>query len=69
MNYELTAILITVVTQALYMAYKMGRFEQKLDILDEKQQKHNNLIERMAKAEASLDAFHERMDKVTGGQL
>ena len=46
MSYELAAILITVVIQALYIAFKIGKFEEKLDNLDAKQQKHNNLIER-----------------------
>ena len=44
-NYELIGILIAVVIQGLYLAFKMGRFEQKLETLEQKQDKHNNLIE------------------------
>lgn len=34
MNYELAGILITVVLQALYIAFKIGRFEEKLNTLE-----------------------------------
>lgn len=62
MNYELAGILITVVIQALYIAFKIGRFEEKLISLEKKQDKHNNLIERMAKVEASASSAHLRID-------
>ena len=42
MTIELAGILITVVLQALYIAYKIGKFEQKLEILDKKQDKHRD---------------------------
>lgn len=47
----LASILITVITSALHNAFKMGVFEEKLDNLEKKQDKHNNLIERMVKVE------------------
>lgn len=62
MNYELAGILITVVLQALYMAFKMGKFEEKLTNLESKQDKHNNLIERMVKVESSLKAVWHNLD-------
>lgn len=72
-SYELLAImvalvgvLVTVVGQALYIAYKMGKFEEKLINLEKKQDKHNNLIERMAKVEGSASSAHKRIDTIEG---
>lgn len=64
MSLELMGILLTVVTQALYIAYKIGRFELKLEILDKKQDKHNNLIERMVRVEDSVKSAHKRLDDI-----
>ncbi len=58
-------ILLTVVIQALYIAYKIGKFEQKLETLDKKQDKHNNLIERMVRVEDSVKSAHKRIDDFT----
>ena len=63
MTVELLGILLTVVIQALYIAYKIGKFEQKLEILDKKQDKHNNLIERMVRVEDSVKTAHKRLDE------
>ena len=63
MNYELAAILITVVIQALYIAFKIGKFEEKLISLEKKQDKHNNLIERMVRVEDSTKSAHHRIDE------
>ena len=62
MNYELLGILITVIVQALYLAYKIGRLEEKLTTLEKKQDKHNNLIERMVRVEDSAKSAHHRID-------
>lgn len=62
MNYELAGILITVVIQALYIAFKIGRFEEKLTALEKKQDKHNSLIERMVRVEDSVKSAHKRLD-------
>ena len=64
MSLELAGILLTVVIQALYIAYKIGRFEQKLEILDKKQDKHNNLVERMVRVEDSTKSAHKRIDDI-----
>lgn len=64
MSYELAGILITVVIQALYIAYKMGRFEEKLNALSAKQDKHNNLIERMVHVEDSVKSAHHRINDI-----
>ena len=63
MTIELAGILLTVVVQALYIAYKIGKFEQKLETLDKKQDKHNNLIERMVRVEDSVKSAHKRLDE------
>ena len=62
MNYELIWILITVIVQALYLAYKIGMLEEKLNMLEKKQDKHNNLIERMVRVEDSAKSAHHRLD-------
>ena len=64
MNYELLGILITVVLQALYIAFKIGRFEEKLVAIEKKQDKHNNLIERMVRVEDSVKSAHKRLDDI-----
>lgn len=62
MNYELIAILVTVVIQALYVCYKLGQMSEKLLDLEKKQDKHNNLIERMVTVEQSIKSAHKRID-------
>lgn len=64
MSYELAGILITVVIQALYIAFKIGKFEEKLIALEKKQDKHNNLIERMVRVEDSTKSAHHRLDNI-----
>lgn len=65
MNYELAGILLAIVFQGLYVAYKMGKFEEKLNNLSHKQDKHNNLIERMVVVEQSVKSAHHREDDLT----
>lgn len=64
MSYELAGILITVVIQALYIAFKIGKFEEKLIAIEKKQDKHNNLIERMVRVEDSVKSAHKRLDDI-----
>ena len=64
MNLELAGILLTVIIQGLYVAFKLGKFEEKLDNLDEKQKRHNNLIERMVRVEDSVKSAHKRLDDI-----
>ncbi len=64
MSYELAGILLTVVIQALYIAYKIGKFEEKLDNLEKKQDKHNNLMERMVHVEDSVKSAHHRLNNL-----
>ena len=62
MSYELLGILLTVVGQGLYVAFKLGKFEEKLNVLEKKQEKHNDLIERMVRVEDSTKSAHQRLD-------
>lgn len=64
MNYELLAILVVILFQGLYIAFKVGKFEEKLTSLEKKQDKHNNLIERMVRVEDSCKTAHKRMDEL-----
>ena len=66
MSYELAGILITVVIQALYIAFKIGKFEEKLTALEKKQDKHNDLIERMVRVEDKASSAHHRIDTLEG---
>lgn len=66
MNYELGMILVTVVIQALYIAFKIGKFEEKLTAIEKKQDKHNNLVERMVRVEDSTKSAHKRIDDIKG---
>lgn len=61
MSYELLGILITVVGQGLYVAYKLGQLEQKIIDLDVKQEKHNKIIERTYKAESDIKVLMEQI--------
>lgn len=60
----LFGIFVTVVVQALYVAYKLGGLEQKLVNLEVKQDKHNNVIERMVRAEDKISSAHKRLDDI-----
>ena len=66
MNYELAGILITVIIQALYIAFKIGRFEEKLTSIEKKQDKHNDVISRVYKAEKDIEKAHLRIDFIEG---
>ena len=63
-NLELLGIFITVLFQAFYFAHKMGVIEKSISMLEEKQDKHNNLIERMVKVESSSTSAHLRIDEM-----
>jgi len=43
-----------------------SNFHEKFDAVEKKQDKHNNLIERMALCEASTKSAHKRIDGITG---
>jgi len=58
----LFGIFVTVVIQALYVAYKLGTFEEKLNNLKKDQEKHNKVIERQYKSESDIDVLFEKID-------
>ena len=60
MSYELLGILLAVVGQGLYIAFKLGKFEEKLNVLEKKQEKHNNLIERTFINERDISILKEQ---------
>lgn len=62
MSLELAGILLTVIIQGLYVAFKLGKFEEKLVTLEKKQDRHNNLVERMVRVEDSVKSAHKRLD-------
>ena len=66
-NFELLGILLAVVGQGLYLAFKVGKFEEKLNTLEKKQDLHNNLIERMVRVEDSGKSAHKRIDDLQKG--
>ena len=61
MNYELTAILVTVVIQALYFAHKMGVIEKSITALEQAQNKHNSVVERTYKNERDIEVLKEQL--------
>ena len=61
MNFEVIGILLTVVIQALYVAHKKGRFEEKLYTIEKKQDKHNNLVEEVYKSKQDISILFEKV--------
>ncbi len=61
MSYELLGILLTVVFQGLYVAYRIGKFEEKLTSIEKKQDKHNSLIERTYSIERDVSVLKEKL--------
>lgn len=61
MNYELLGLLITVIIQALYFAHKMGVIEKSIVSLEEKQNKHNSIIERTYCIERDVEVLKEQI--------
>ena len=61
MSYELAGILLTIVIQGLYVAYKMGKFEEKLTVIEKKQDKHNGIIERTYCNERDISVLKEQI--------
>ena len=57
-NYELIG---NTTLDRVFLAFKIGRFEQKLETLEQKQDKHNNLIERTYRLENSIGVLQEQV--------
>lgn len=46
MDYTALGIFVTVILEALFLAHKLGAIEKSIKVLEQKQEKHNNLMER-----------------------
>ena len=62
MSYELIAMLLTVIGQGLYIAYKMGKFEEKLVNIEKKQDKYNDIITRTFVLEEQVKVANHRIE-------
>lgn len=58
----LIGIFVTVIGQGLYIAFKLGVFEEKLTSLEKKQEKHNSVIERQFKIETIVEVLNEKVN-------
>lgn len=62
-------IVVNVLTAGIFLgglAMSIKFIEQQIKRLEEKQDKHNNLIERMVKVEESTKSAHKRIDNFEG---
>ena len=62
-------IVVNVLTAGIFLgglAMSIKFIEQQIKRLEEKQDKHNNLIERMVKVEESTKSAHKRIDNIEG---
>ena len=60
----IVALIITVAGQLLYIAYMFGRFATKLENLEKRQEKHNNVIERQFKTESDVNIIDYKIWKM-----
>lgn len=58
---SIIGIFITVIIEALYFGYKMGIIAKSILILEQKQDKHNNLIERTYVNEREISVLKEQL--------
>jgi hypothetical protein len=62
-------IVINVLSAGIFiggLAMSIKFIEKQIKRLEEKQDKHNNLIERMVKVEESTKSAHKRLDTIEG---
>ena len=62
-------IIVNILTAGIFLgglAMSIKFIEQQIKRLEEKQDKHNNLIERMVKVEESTKSAHKRIDNFEG---
>lgn len=57
----IAGLFLTVIGQGLYLAYKLGKFEEKLTTIDKKQDKYNNVISRTFVLESRTDVQEEQI--------
>ena len=57
----IAGLFLTVIGQGLYLAYKLGKFEEKLTTIDKKQDKYNNVISRTFVLESRTNVQEEQI--------
>lgn len=65
----LLVIVINILTAGIFiggLSMSIKFIEEQIKRLEEKQDKHNNLIERMVKVEESTKSAHHRIDSIKG---
>jgi hypothetical protein len=58
------AIIAAIISALIVSARNRAVFELRLDQLEKKQDKHNQLIERMSVAEQAVKSAHHRIDEL-----
>lgn len=70
-NEFLLLLVINVMSAGIFiggLAMAIKYIEKQIERLEQKQDKHNNLIERMVKVEDSCKSMHHRLDLIQGQQ-
>ena len=62
MDLNIAVVIIAVASPVISVGMFAGVIMTKINYLEKKMDKHNNLIERMAKVEASSASAHHRID-------
>lgn len=65
----LLVIVINILSAGIFiggLSMSIKFIEEQIKRLEEKQDKHNNLIERMVKVEESTKSAHHRIDNIKG---
>lgn len=65
----MVVIVVNVLSAGIFiggLAMSIKFIEKQIKRLEEKQDKHNNLIERMVKVEESTKSAHKRLDTIEG---
>lgn len=63
---QILVYLVTLAAGAGAIVTRLKYIEEKQDKLEKKQDKHNNLIERMVIVEQSTKSAHHRLDELEG---
>ena len=73
---EIIGVAIVIIVQMVGIGVFIGKNNEfkdhivyRLQKLEEKQDKHNQLIERMAIVEQSVKSAHHRIDVIEGGEI
>ena len=64
----LGAVAAAIISALIVSAKNRAVFEHRLDQLEKKQDKHNQLIERMTIAEQAVKSAHHRINEIKGAK-